>query len=108
MAARRNRSPQGQFWFGYQFIKSAVILDEQLEISVPHEREVKLKSQTIQPTTREETGRRIYRWKTSNLESESAEKQKERPELRRYPWIAPAAGCPDQQFSHLGGSGPMV
>jgi transglutaminase-like putative cysteine protease len=68
---------KGQFWFGYQFIKRAVVLDEQLEISVPGEREVKLKSQTIQPTTREETGRRIYMWKTSNLESESVEKQKE-------------------------------
>jgi TonB family protein len=68
----------GQFWFGYQFTKSAIILDEELEISVPHERQVKLKSQTIQPTTREETSRRIYMWKTSNLESESAEKQDDR------------------------------
>jgi len=68
----------GQFWFAYQFINKAIILDEELEISVPHERQVKLKSQTIQPTTREETGRRIYMWKTSNLESESEEKQNER------------------------------
>lgn len=66
----------GQFWYGYQFIKSAVVLDEQLEISVPREREVKLKSHTIKPTTREENGRRIYTWKTSNLESVSAEEQK--------------------------------
>jgi hypothetical protein len=68
---------KGQFWFGYQFVKSAVILDEQLEISVPREREIKLKSQTIQPTTHEENGRSIYRWKTSSLEIDSAEKQKE-------------------------------
>ncbi len=64
---------KGQFWISYQFTKSAVILNEQLEISVPREREVKLKSQTIQPTIREETGRRIYSWKTSNLESLSPE-----------------------------------
>ena len=99
---------KGQFWFGYQFIKSAVVLDEQLEISVPREREVKLKSQTIQPTMREETGRRIYSWKTSNLESQSVEKQKEVQSLRRFPRIAPVAGRTDQQFSHLGRSGPMV
>ncbi|MFZ2001038.1 MAG: hypothetical protein WA188_05060 [Terriglobales bacterium] len=37
---------------------------------------MKLKSQTIQPTTREENGRRIYTWKTSNLDSVSAEEQK--------------------------------
>jgi hypothetical protein len=68
---------KGQFWFGYQFVKSMVVLDERLEISIPREREVKLKSQTLQPAMHEETGRRIYSWKTSNLESASAEKQKE-------------------------------
>lgn len=67
----------GQFWYGYQFVTSAIVLDEQLEIDVPREREVKVKSQSIQPTMREENGRRIYTWKTSNLEIVSAEKQKE-------------------------------
>jgi len=67
----------GQFWTSYQFMKNLVVLDEQLEISVPHEREVKLKSQTVQPTTREGNGRRIYLWKTANLASQSAEKQRE-------------------------------
>jgi tetratricopeptide (TPR) repeat protein len=67
----------GQFWLSYRFIRSAVVLDEQLEISVPRERDVKLKSQTIQPTRREDAGRRIYTWKTSNLESESAERENE-------------------------------
>jgi tetratricopeptide (TPR) repeat protein len=66
----------GQFWYSYQFIKSAIVLDEQLVINVPHEREVKLKSQTIQPTTHEENGRRVYVWKNSNLESLSVEEQK--------------------------------
>jgi len=68
---------KGQFWTGYQFTKSSVILDEELEISVPAEREVKLKSQVVQPTILQDSGRRIYRWKTSNLESESAEKRRE-------------------------------
>jgi uncharacterized protein DUF3857/transglutaminase superfamily protein len=67
----------GQFWIGCQFIKNVVVLDEQLEISVPREREVRVKSQTVQPTTRDESGRRVYLWKTSNLESQSAVKQKQ-------------------------------
>jgi tetratricopeptide (TPR) repeat protein len=66
----------GQFWTSYQFIKNAVVLDEQLEISIPREREVNLKNQTIQPRMREENGRRIYLWKTSNLESLSVEEQR--------------------------------
>ncbi|MCU1304084.1 MAG: Transglutaminase-like enzyme [Candidatus Sulfotelmatobacter sp.] len=68
---------KGQFWSGHQFTKNAIVLDEHLEISIPSEREVKLKSHTVQPTTREESGRRIYTWKTSNLESENGEKEKE-------------------------------
>jgi tetratricopeptide (TPR) repeat protein len=67
----------GQFWTSHQFIKNSIVLDEQLEISVPQERQVRLKSQTIEPTTREENGRRIYTWKTSNPEGLSAQKQKE-------------------------------
>src|SRR3984957_3269131 len=68
---------KGQFWFGHSFLKSAIILDEQLEISVPSDREVKFKSQNVQPTIREENGRRMYTWKTSNLESQNIEKQRE-------------------------------
>jgi tetratricopeptide (TPR) repeat protein/transglutaminase-like putative cysteine protease len=66
----------GQFWTSFQFIKSSVVLDEQLEINVPREREIKVKSRTIQPTVREENGWRIYVWKTSNHESQSVEEQK--------------------------------
>lgn len=65
----------GQFWLSFQFLKNSVVLDEQLQVSVPREREIKLKSRTIQPTMKEESGRRIYTWKTSNLESRSVEEQ---------------------------------
>jgi tetratricopeptide (TPR) repeat protein len=67
----------GQFWISHQFTKGSITLDDELEISVPQQRQVKLKSQTIQPTTREENGRRIYTWKTANPEIQSAQKQKE-------------------------------
>jgi Tfp pilus assembly protein PilF len=67
----------GQFWFGHWFLKSVIVLDEQLEISVPSDREVKFKSQNVQPTIHEQNGRRIYTWKTSNLESQHIEKQRE-------------------------------
>jgi hypothetical protein len=67
----------GQFWYGHSFLKSAIILAEQLEMSVPSDRDVKLKSQNVQPTIREENGRRVYTWKTSNLESQNIEKQRE-------------------------------
>lgn len=65
----------GQFWFAHQFLTSAVVQEEDLEISVPREREVKYKSQKVQPAIREESSRRIYAWKTSNLKSQSVERQ---------------------------------
>jgi len=67
----------GQFWMSTFFTKNLVVLDEQEEISVPREREIKLKSQTIQPTMHDEGSRRIYIWKRSNLESQSLQKQRE-------------------------------
>ena len=64
---------QGQFWLGFNFQKSGITLDEELEISVPRDRDTKYKSTTVQPTIREENGRRIYTWKTSHLEHTPAE-----------------------------------
>ena len=66
----------GQFWTSFHFARSSVVLDEQLEVKVPRDREIKIKSRTIQPTVREENGSRIYVWRTSNLESQSVEEQK--------------------------------
>lgn len=67
----------GQFWCRYSFLKSAIVLDEQLEISIPSDREVKVKSRSVRPTIGEENGRRIYVWKTSNLEHQDIEKERE-------------------------------
>ena len=67
----------GQFWTNCQFIKNLVVLDEELTISVPAEREIKVKSRTAQPTISKENGRRVYSWKRSNLESHSPEKEKD-------------------------------
>lgn len=67
----------GQFWAGLHFQKTVVALDEQMEINVPRDRRIKVKSQTIQPTMREEGSRTIYLWKTSNLVSRSLQKQGE-------------------------------
>jgi len=66
----------GHFWRSLQFVKSSVVLDEQVEVSVPRDRDIKLKSRTIQPTLREENDRRIYLWKTSNLQTQSVDEQK--------------------------------
>jgi tetratricopeptide (TPR) repeat protein len=59
----------GQFWQTWNFISDAICLDEQVELDVPGDRTLKLKSPIgVEPTVREEAGRRIYHWSTSTLE----------------------------------------
>jgi tetratricopeptide (TPR) repeat protein/transglutaminase-like putative cysteine protease len=61
----------GQFWYDYNFEHNGIVLDEQLQVSFPQGRAVKVKSPSISPTIRDESGRRIYAWKSSNLEDHS-------------------------------------
>jgi tetratricopeptide (TPR) repeat protein len=56
------------FWFEHSFIKDAVVKKEQLEISFPKDKYVKVVSPEFKPDVAEEAGRRIYRWNHSNLE----------------------------------------
>ncbi|MCU1342668.1 MAG: Transglutaminase-like enzyme, partial [Candidatus Acidoferrum typicum] len=72
-----------QFWFEHDFVKDAIVLDEQLEISVPRNRAIKLKTGLgAAPVISDEGERRIYRWKRSHLtrDAEAAEKNKRAPE----------------------------
>ena len=67
----------GQFWTQYDFARQGAVLDEQLEIDVPLDVAVKLKTQTgFDPQTREANGRRVYRWQSSHkLGNEEAEQK---------------------------------
>ncbi|HSZ20962.1 MAG TPA: DUF3857 domain-containing protein [Candidatus Acidoferrum sp.] len=65
----------GQFWYDYDFEHEAIVLDEQLQISVPRDRSVKMKSLAVKPAITEAQGRRIYTWKASNLENHSKENE---------------------------------
>ena len=56
----------GQFWTEYTFTDDEVVRDERLEISIPRDRTIKLKSDPS-PTIREEAGNRIYSWHRANL-----------------------------------------
>lgn len=61
----------GHFWLEYDFIEGVIVLDELLEVSVPRERTLKLKTKPgAEPAVSEEGTRRIYRWKHANLKRE--------------------------------------
>ncbi len=58
---------RGQFWAAYEFMQNVIVLDEQLEISVPRDREIKIKSPKIAPVVGEAGAYRIYTWHSTSL-----------------------------------------
>ncbi len=68
----------GQFWTEYDFEKNGIVLDEQLDIDIPRDRAVKLKTKPDHdPKISEANGRRTYHWQSSHLVREDEKKDKE-------------------------------
>ncbi len=75
----------GQFWMEYDFDKTDIVLNEQLEVSVPKDRKPKVKTQPgDDPKISEENGRTIYRWTSSHLERED-DAAKTKPPKKKEP-----------------------
>ena len=56
----------GRFWYDHSFFHDGICAQEILEIDVPLHLQVKLRNGDLQPSVREESGRRLYRFETSN------------------------------------------
>jgi tetratricopeptide (TPR) repeat protein len=74
----------GQFWLSYNFSHDGIILQEQLQVSIPGERAVKWKSPGLKPAIMEEGGRRVFTWTNSNLEHKSKEQERKDQEQNAY------------------------
>jgi len=80
----------GQFWMEHNFIESAIVLDEQLDLNLPKEREVKLKTRPeYKPKITEEGDRKIYHWATSHtaMDTEEEAKKKRRRQEPEQPAV---------------------
>jgi hypothetical protein len=60
------------FWLERDFLKrDRIVLDERLEVNIPQDKDVKLKTESgLDPVVKEQDGRRIYSWKRANLSRE--------------------------------------
>ncbi len=68
----------GQFWTEYEFDKSNIVLEEDLDVDVPISRQLKLKDKAgKEPKITEADGRRLYHWTSSHLEREDDDKNKD-------------------------------
>lgn len=69
----------GQFWTSFNFSEMGIILDEQLEINVPKDRQIKLKTKPgYDPRITDEGDRRIYRWASSHTKDDEEESRKKK------------------------------
>ena len=57
----------GQFWLEYSFEKDLIVLDEQLDLDIPADKQVTVASADQQPTITTADGRKLYHWSSSNL-----------------------------------------
>ena len=64
----------GQFWLAFNFFSEGICLQQDLQISLPRGRAVKVESSKVLPTMTDEGAYRVYTWKTANLESRSEKK----------------------------------
>jgi tetratricopeptide (TPR) repeat protein len=74
----------GQFWADYDFDKTNIMLDEELNVDVPLDRPLKLKNKPgMDPKISEEKGRRVYHWASSHLEREDDVKDKDKKDKKK-------------------------
>ncbi|MGH9874134.1 MAG: DUF3857 domain-containing protein [Pyrinomonadaceae bacterium] len=71
---------QNNFWFEEDFSNPAslIFLDDQLEVNIPRDSKVKLKTaKGMDPVIKEQDDRRIYSWKYTNLKREEKDEKAE-------------------------------
>lgn len=73
-----------QFWFAYDFDRNIIVLHESLEVNVPKDRKIKLKTEDeYQPKISTSGDRKIYLWETSNLKRKTDEELRKEFRKRR-------------------------
>jgi tetratricopeptide (TPR) repeat protein len=74
----------GQFWTEYDFDKSNIVLDDELDIDIPAGRKVTLKTKPgFDAKVSEDNGRRTYHWAGAHTEREDDDKEKDKKKKRR-------------------------
>jgi tetratricopeptide (TPR) repeat protein len=79
----------GQFWADYDFDKTNIDLDEEVEVDIPAGRQIKLKNKPgMDPKITEADGRRLYHWTSSHLQREDDDKNKDNVRERKKKYDA--------------------
>jgi len=74
----------GQFWCSYAFPTDGIILQENVQVSVPRERAVKWRSPKVKPVITESGSRRVFTWTYCLLEPKSKDQEKQNQQTAIY------------------------
>ncbi len=89
----------GQFWLDHSFTKDIIVLQEQLEVTVPRERAIKLKSPEYRPAVSDAGAYRIYTWTNTNLERKDDQQEKKQTAKLTYQQVRGRLPQPDVMLS---------
>jgi tetratricopeptide (TPR) repeat protein len=88
-----------QFWFAFNFSHDAILLHQELQISVPRERTVKWNASTLKPAISDSGSRRVFTWTSSQLEHKPTEQERKEQEQLSYQTARGKLPPPDVQLS---------
>jgi tetratricopeptide (TPR) repeat protein len=89
----------GQFWLEYNFAHDGIVLAEEVQVSVPRDRGIKMKTTVLKPTIRDDGPNRVYTWSNVNLEHSDEQKQKQEHQERIQQTARGQLPQPDVQLS---------
>jgi|HubBroStandDraft_2_1064218.scaffolds.fasta_scaffold05189_2 tetratricopeptide (TPR) repeat protein len=89
----------GQFWLEYTFAHDGIVLSEEVQVSVPRDRAIKMKSLVLKPTIGEDGPYRVYTWSNASLEHKDEQKQKQEERERKQQMTRGQFPQPDMQLS---------
>ena len=76
----------GQFWMEHDFMRRGIVLDEELELDVPKDRVIKLKTGAgFDPKESVQGDRKIYSWKTSYTKRDDDDEDKKDTKKQKNP-----------------------
>jgi Domain of Unknown Function with PDB structure (DUF3857)/Transglutaminase-like superfamily len=82
----------GHFWAEHEFIGTGIVLDDRLQLDVPRDRAITLKTRSgLDQMVTEREGRRLYEWRTSRLANDESAAKSARDIVRKLRKPEPAA-----------------
>jgi len=82
----------GHFWAEHEFIGTGIVLDDRLQLDMPRDRSITLKTRSgLDQTVTERDGRRLYEWRTARLANDESDAKSARDISRKLRKPEPAA-----------------